>query len=229
MARLARLRPIFRLSTITGMQFPDAVAEIFQDGPLWLRPEWRTFDDAMLFAPPASGLYTLGLRRGIRYDGGTSCIVYIGSSVSLQRRLCYHLSRHHNYNIWQLRQAFGELSVSWWLLRELDKTWLLTIEGEAICRFERQFGTVPVCNLTVTSTTHAQRLRDMVTIAECKTEKPLALDEVGAMAGFRVRPRFCPGLGKKASQQTSCSTKVLSCLRKRSLPSTWRKANVSAG
>jgi hypothetical protein len=178
------------------MELPSAIAYVFQDGGLLLRPEWRPFDNVLLNAPATMAIYALGLPRGIRYDKGTSCIAYIGSAVNLQRRISQHVGHYHNSHIWELKQAFGELWVAYWLLPSMDHKWLLTMEGEAICRFERQYGTVPVCNQSIQSTPYAKLLRDMVAIPECQTENPVPLAELETITGFKVKRRFRPPLLK---------------------------------
>ena len=181
---------------------PPIVAEFFQQ-PFWLRPEWLPFVDGLDRAPITAGIYALGLPQGIRYDGGVSCVAYVGSAVNLKRRLSQHIQQDHNQHICRLRDAFGQLSVAWWMLPGFDKTWLLTVEGETICRFERQFGSIPVCNLAVQHTPHAMLARDLVIIAECNVGNPIALDSLRPI-GIRVRPQFRPGLLTQTFTANEC-------------------------
>jgi len=177
------------------MQLPQPVAEAFRFGRLTLQPSWQPFEDAALQAPTTGGLYALRLPQGIAYDHGVSCIAYIGSAANFRRRLMQHVRNPHNWQIAELRRVFGELQLSWWPLPPMEKIWRSTIEGEAICRFERQFGSIPVCNLSVPESPHARQLRDMVAIAVCEADNPLTLDQlVGMLKAFRIRPRFKPGL-----------------------------------
>ncbi len=195
-------RPIVAVLTCFAdnrRMLPPIVADFFQH-PFWLRPEWLPFVDGVDRAPAAPGIYALGLPQGIRYDRGVSCVVYFGAAANLKQRLSYHMRQDHNYHICQLRDAFGQFSVAWWPLPGFDKTWRFTIEGEAMCRFERQFGSIPVCNLAVDYTPHATLVRDFVNIAECSVANPIPLDDLKPL-GIRVR---WPALIKQTFTANDC-------------------------
>jgi hypothetical protein len=178
------------------MNLPPHVSECFQEC-MRLQPHWHPHEQALTSAPREPGIYALGLPTGIRYDGGVSCIAYIGSAANLWQRLSQHWHRPHNWNVSKLREVYGPLSVAWWQLPHFDKNWRMTVEGEAICRFERQFGSIPICNLAVQHTPHAKLLRDLIGIAECVVAQPISLDDFASL-NFRLRPKFRPASSKSS-------------------------------
>lgn len=181
---------------------PPIVAEFFQKS-FWLQPDWLPFADGLERAPVSPGIYVLGVPQGILYSGGVSRIAYIGAAVNLKRRLSQHITRDHNEHICQLRGKFGQFCVGWIPLHGFDKDWVLTIEGETICRFERQFGRVPVCNLDVQFSPHAMLVRDLVNIAECQVCNPIPLDELKQM-GIKAHRQFRQGLLRQKFTASEC-------------------------
>lgn len=184
-------------------QLSEALLASMRSCPYWdgsgvihLVPNWKPLQEAALAAPCESGLYALGIWRGIRYDGGISRIVYIGSSNSLQRRLAQHKLSPHNYEIAELLRVYTEgLWAASWPIPLVERDWLYGVEGEALCVFERAFGTVPVANTGIPDVPFAIDCRGLVRIDSCTdAPDPVPLDQLAdRLPSVRVRKRFRPG------------------------------------
>lgn len=166
------------------------VAAIFSAGPKTLTCEWQPLQGCN--PPTEGGLYALGFSRAIQYDRGVSRIVYIGSAANLQKRLAVHCRHPHNSAIQELKKR-SDLLVAWWALPPIDRLWLYTLEGEAICAFERTFGTIPFGNQAVPESPHAKLCRDLIVVRPCIDADPFCLDGLEN----KVRRRFRPAVGMK--------------------------------
>jgi hypothetical protein len=188
-----------RLRHAESLTLPNVLAQKLQNGALTLLPQWSSLSQAASQAPKSSGLYAIGFPLGIEYDGGNSRIIYIGSSENLSHRLKTHSATSHNWAISEVRRLRkGKLLVTWWTLPPVHREWLLALEGEAICSFERHFGTVPICNLGLPESSVAKVCRDLVKIVPCSdVSNSMNLDEMAKqLSEVRVRKLFRPyGVG----------------------------------
>ncbi len=137
-------------------------------GVLTLAPNWVPLHTATKSAPALTGLYALGLPRGLRYDKGHTRIVYIGSAKDLGKRLGTHSRTPQNDVIRRLQGTFPDKPLAtWWAIPGLSRKWLLGFEGESLWTFDRTFGTVPIGNLDIPESPVSEGCEGLVVLTPC--------------------------------------------------------------
>ncbi|MCH8150881.1 MAG: hypothetical protein IH830_00725 [Planctomycetes bacterium] len=164
-------------------------------GRLKLTPNWVPLHKAKKSAPALTGLYALGLPRGLRYDKGQTRIVYIGSAKDLCKRLGTHSRTPPNDVIGRLQATFTDKPLAtWWAIPALSRKWLLGFEGQSLWAFERTFGTVPIGNLDIPESTVSERCEGLVVFTPCTAlDDAPALEEYAKLIGsILVREKKTP-------------------------------------
>ena len=127
---------------------------------------WRSIDDWKEF-PNESGVYAIGLKLGVKYDGMISKIVYVGSTLKtkMRQRMRTFATGGHNDGLEILRRRFpGGLECSFHILTGIDLEWIRALEDAVMREASRSLGCYPICNIEEIRSKHRDACRGFVRI-----------------------------------------------------------------